>query len=49
MLGMCWITRSAYGGSQNVELPAYAVAAPVFLLSLYFFFENFARFVPANL
>ncbi|HZQ57531.1 MAG TPA: class E sortase [Acidimicrobiales bacterium] len=28
---------------------AYAIAAPVFLLALYFFFENFARFVPANL
>jgi sortase A len=28
---------------------AYLVAAPVFFLALYFFFENFARFVPANL
>jgi len=28
---------------------AYAAATPVFLLSLWFFFENFARFVPANL
>jgi sortase A len=27
---------------------AYAIAMPVFLLALYFFFENFARFVPAN-
>jgi len=28
---------------------AYGVGTPVFLLCLYFFFENFARFVPANL
>ena len=28
---------------------AYALATPVFLISLWFFFENFARFVPANL
>ncbi len=28
---------------------AYVVAAPLFLVALYFFFENFARFVPANL
>jgi len=28
---------------------SYVVAAPVFVLALYFFFENFARFVPANL
>jgi sortase A len=27
----------------------YAVATPVFLVALFFFFENFARFVPANL
>jgi len=27
---------------------AYAIATPLFLLALYFFFENFARFVPAN-
>jgi sortase A len=28
--------------------PVYAVATPIFLLVLFFFFENFARFVPAN-
>jgi sortase A len=28
---------------------AYFLAAPVFFVALYFFFENFARFVPANL
>ncbi|HVM67599.1 MAG TPA: class E sortase [Acidimicrobiales bacterium] len=28
---------------------AYVVGAPVFFVALYFFFENFARFVPANL
>ena len=28
--------------------PAYAVAAPVFLFALYFFFENFASLLPAN-
>ena len=27
----------------------YVVATPVFLLCLFFFFENFARFVPANI
>jgi len=28
---------------------SYAIAAPIFLLCLYFFFENFARFVPGNM
>ena len=28
--------------------PAYIVGAPVFLLVLFFFFENFARLLPAN-
>jgi sortase A len=28
---------------------SYALATPVFLLCLYFFFENFARFVPGNM
>jgi sortase A len=28
---------------------SYAIALPVFLLCLYFFFENFARFVPGNI
>jgi sortase A len=27
----------------------YALAAPVFLVCLFFFFQNFARFVPANI
>jgi len=28
---------------------SYAIALPLFLLCLYFFFENFARFVPGNI
>jgi len=28
---------------------SYAIATPIFLLCLYFFFENFARFVPGNM
>jgi sortase A len=28
---------------------AYSIGTPIFLVTLYFFFENFARFVPANL
>jgi sortase A len=28
---------------------SYAIATPLFLLCLYFFFENFARFVPGNM
>jgi sortase A len=28
--------------------PAYAVGLPVFLVALFFFFENFARLLPAN-
>ena len=35
MFGMSWITRSAYGGSQNVELPAYAIVAVLFGLGLH--------------
>jgi drug/metabolite transporter (DMT)-like permease len=27
----------------------YALASPIMLLCLFFFFQNFARFVPANL
>jgi sortase A len=29
--------------------PAYILTSPVFLLALYVFFENFARFLPANI
>lgn len=29
--------------------PTYLIAAPVFLVCLFFFFQNFARFVPANI
>jgi sortase A len=29
--------------------PTYLLATPVFLLALFIFFENFARFVPANI
>ena len=30
-------------------LPAYAIGTPIFLLALFFFFENFARLLPANI
>jgi len=39
-----WVASRRWG-----RLIAYGVGTPVFLLFLYFFFENFARFVPANL
>jgi sortase A len=42
--GLAWV-----GSRRWHRWGAYVVAAPVFLLALYFFFENFARFVPANL
>jgi hypothetical protein len=35
MFGMSWLTRSTYGGSQNVELPAYAIVAVLFGLGLH--------------
>ncbi len=35
------------GGAWR-KLPAWLVGAPIFLLSLFFFFENFARLLPPN-
>ena len=28
--------------------PAYAVALPIFLVALFYFFENFSRLLPSN-
>ncbi len=37
------------GGRRWRRWPAYLIATPLFLLCLFFFFQNFARFVPANI
>ena len=37
------------GGLWWKKWPAYAIGTPIFLLALFFFFENFSRLVPANL
>jgi sortase A len=42
-IGAYWI------GRKWRRWPAYLVATPFFLLALFIFFENFARFVPANI
>ena len=43
------VALGAYIGSKRWrKWPAYALGAPVFLLALYFFFENFASLLPAN-
>jgi len=45
-----WVWLAAWAASRRWgRWIAYGVATPVFLLCLYLFFENFARFVPANL
>ncbi|MGH9149484.1 MAG: hypothetical protein ACRD0F_04005, partial [Acidimicrobiales bacterium] len=38
-----WLASKRVG-----RLIAYAVGAPVFLITLFVFFENFARLLPAN-
>ena len=43
------VALGAYIGSKRWrKWPAYALGTPVFLLALYFFFENFASLLPAN-
>lgn len=39
-----WLLSKRWG-----RLPAYAMGAPVFLVVLFVFFENFARLLPANM
>jgi sortase A len=49
--GVCallWAGGYAFGRRWR-RWPAYLVTAPFFLLALFVFFENFARFVPANI
>ncbi len=43
-----WAAAWLFGRHRRRWL-AYAVAAPLFGVCLFFFFENFARFVPANI
>jgi sortase A len=43
------VALGAYIASRRWrKWPAYALGAPVFLFALYFFFENFASLLPAN-
>lgn len=44
---LIWIAAWLLGGLWQ-KWPAYAVALPVFLVMLFFFFENFSRLLPAN-
>ena len=46
--GLVWFL-AWYLGRRWRRWPAYFIAAPVFLVVLYFFFENFARLLPANI
>ena len=49
--GVCiaiWIGAFLLGRRWR-RWPAYLIATPIFLLALFFFFENFSRFVPANI
>jgi sortase A len=45
---LLWIGGFLFGRRWR-KWPAYVLTTPVFLLALYFFFENSARFVPANI
>lgn len=45
---LVWFAGYALGRGWR-RWPAYAATAPVFLLALFVFFQNFARFVPANI
>jgi sortase A len=42
--GLAWVI-----GVKWRRWPTYVLASPVFLVCLFFFFQNFARFVPANI
>jgi len=45
---LVWLVGFAWGRRWR-RWPAYLLTTPVFLLALFVFFENFARFVPANI
>lgn len=45
---LIWLGAWAVGRRRR-RWVVYAIATPVFLVCLFFFFENFARFVPANI
>ena len=50
ILAICvWLAAWAVGRSSGRRWKAYLVAAPVFLVVLYLFFENFAQLLPANI
>ena len=44
-----WFGAWLIGRSRRRRYFVYGLVLPVFLVSLFFFFENFARFVPANI
>ena len=46
--GSVWLAAWALGHWSGRRWTAYILSAPVFLVVLYMFFENFARLLPAN-
>jgi sortase A len=48
LAGSVWLAAWAVGRWSGRRWTAYAVGAPVFLVMLFMFFENFARLLPAN-
>ncbi|GAC1530652.1 MAG: hypothetical protein NVS3B12_05470 [Acidimicrobiales bacterium] len=44
-----WFGAWLIGRGRKRRYLVYGLVLPVFLLALFFFFENFARFVPANI
>jgi sortase A len=48
LCALIWVVGYVMGRKWR-RWPAYLVTAPFFLLALFVFFENFARFVPANI
>ena len=48
LAALVWLMTWAVGRRWR-RWPAYLVGVPVFLVVLFFFFDNFARFLPANI
>jgi sortase A len=48
LAGSVWLAAWAIGRWSGRRWTAYLVCAPVFLVMLFMFFENFARLLPAN-
>lgn len=46
--GCIWLGAWAVGRATGRRWTAYIIGAPIFLVALFVFFENFARLLPAN-